>query len=105
MSRSEAILAVAASALMLVVVLVSVLRYRGKGKVNMRLPFGAAVDLEGDNATPPRGGRIIGEDLQAGRDLKAIGKTGGDVEVRRAKAGGDLTLGTEQPRSDRDPKG
>jgi len=103
MSGDMAIVAVVA--LSAVILLAFVLTHRQAGKVNMKLSFGAQVDLEGDNAALTCPGRIVGEDPEAERNLTAVGKTGGDVEVREAKAGGDLTLGTENPGSAGDRMG
>jgi hypothetical protein len=91
-------------ALFALVAVVFVLVFRSTGMLDFEGPFGLKLNLGGQNAPAPRPGAINAEDLKAGKDLRAHGNTGGDVEVKRAAAQGNIDLSTEPPARAPDPK-
>jgi len=62
--------------------------------VNLDLPFGTKISLEGPSAFSPGPGRIEGKGLKAGGDLTAPNRVGGDVRVEGSTAEGDIELST-----------
>jgi hypothetical protein len=80
-----------------------VLGFRHRASVNFKGPFGIGVTLDGGNDPPTQAAGITGQDLKAGRDLAAVNKGGGGVDVRRAEAKGAITLRVEAPGGADDP--
>ncbi|WP_133511582.1 hypothetical protein [Candidatus Thiosymbion oneisti] len=102
MSKNKAMVLVAA--LVAVVMVVFILVFRDSAAIRAIFPFGTEVSLEGQNAPPPRPGQVEGEGLDAGGDLSAENRVGGDVRVKDAKAQGDIDLSTQAAGGNRDPK-
>ena len=95
MSKSAAMVLVAA--LVAVVAITFAVVYRGGGNVNVELPGGGSIGIGGKAQEVQAPGAIVGEDLNAAGAINAAGETGGDVQVRRADAGGDINLSTQNP--------
>ncbi|WP_141699153.1 hypothetical protein [Candidatus Thiosymbion oneisti] len=102
MSKNKAMVLVAAS--VAVVVVVFVLIFRDSVNIRAIFPFGTEVSLKGGDPSPPGPGRIEGEGLDAGGDLSAENRVGGDVRLKDAKAQGDIDLSIQATGGNKDPK-
>jgi hypothetical protein len=102
MSKNKATVIVAA--LVVAAVAVFAFVFRDSATIRAVLPFGTQVSLEGHKEPAPRPGKIEGESLEAGGDLNAENRVGGDVAVKDAKAKGDMHLSTQATGDDSDPK-
>jgi hypothetical protein len=102
MSKYKATVIVAA--LVVAAVAVFAFVFRDSATIRAILPFGTEVSMEGRNEPPPRPGKIEGEGLEAGGNLNAENRVGGDVGLKDAKAKGDMHLSTQAHGDDSDPK-
>jgi hypothetical protein len=102
MSKNKATAIVAALAVAAVAVFALV--FRDSATIRAILPFGTEVSMEGHNESAPKPGKIEGEGLNAGGNLNAENRVGGDVGVKDTTAKGDIRLSTQAPGDDSDPK-
>lgn len=77
--------------------------YRGRARADFKGPFGIGGSLDGGNDPPRRPGRIEAGGATAGRDLRAVSHTGGDIGAEGATAGRDLHLEIDPEREDPRP--
>ncbi len=77
---------------------------RGGGTIEVKGPGQHTVTIKGEGTPEPKTGRVAGEDLTAGGELNAENKVGGDVEIKRATAEGDINLSTGSQEGGADPK-
>lgn len=95
---SEAVLLVIG--LFVVLGLAFLLRYRRKGKIGIKGPWGTSFDAEGSNEAPSREPAVVVEDAKSrAGGLKATDHTGRGAAVRRVEVERDLDV-----RSGSDPK-
>jgi hypothetical protein len=94
--KTNTAIAVVAGLLALVAVAFLVV-FRDSGTAYFQGPFGISGSLEGRNPAPAPG-------AIAGEDLSAANEVGGDVDVKRAAAEGDITLGVKSKGNAAAPK-
>lgn len=104
MNRNLTTLLVALVAAVALVTISYLMLHNGGGILEAQGPGGTKLTVEGKGHTVSQPGSISGQDLSAGGNIEATAKTGGDVEISRGKADGDIKLSTEGSSGSADPK-
>ncbi len=85
------------------VVLVAVFAFRRGGLIaKIRGPGGTGVEVDGSNRPDPA---VVGEELDAEGNIRAVDRTGRGATLRKAKSRKDIEVSASPPKQEPHPKG
>lgn len=87
-----------------VICIAAFLIYRGKIKIGLTDAIGNKLELEGSNESKSSSTGVNIQRAKAGRDIKAMSKTGSGVNLNKVEADQDIIATSEHPSEASGPK-